>query len=204
MSDETAKACARAIVHALGMLAHNALSGKERGEGYGLGDFEEIVAELMASWERGWENVEPSAPPGPTGEGAAVPRGHCNRCDRCGWEYGADRGQCRPDDCSMRPLPDKRTACAGCGAPFVAAPEPPGEMPTPACKLCDAGHPSYPDPCPTCPNPAAYRKWREDNGYTVRRTPTTTPATPTPTCRSVFCLDEGPTAASRKVSCIRH
>lgn len=61
----------------------------------------------------------------------AVPRGHCGRCDRCGWELvvssrlaGAMAGRydptpsCRLGDCSMRPLPDRRKTCAGCGAPF--------------------------------------------------------------------------------------
>jgi hypothetical protein len=50
---------------------------------------------------------------------ATVPRGHCNRCDRCGWEFATDRDHgCVPGDCSMRPAGLRRTACAGCGAPY--------------------------------------------------------------------------------------
>lgn len=47
----------------------------------------------------------------------AVPRGHCGRCDRCGWRLaqpGADG--CHPGNCSHRPLPRRRDTCAGCGA----------------------------------------------------------------------------------------
>jgi hypothetical protein len=60
--------------------------------------------------------------------GPPVPRGHCNRCDRCGWEMvleGATgaAGGCWPSNCSQRPMPEKRTTCAGCGAPFEPAPE---------------------------------------------------------------------------------
>jgi hypothetical protein len=48
-----------------------------------------------------------------------VPRGHCGRCDRCGWPLSTDRGGCRDDDCSLRPLPPPRNSCAGCNAPYV-------------------------------------------------------------------------------------
>jgi hypothetical protein len=54
---------------------------------------------------------------------AMVPRGHCNRCDRCGWEFGANCG-CWLMNCSMRPMPQPRTHCAGCGAPYEGAPVP--------------------------------------------------------------------------------
>lgn len=50
-----------------------------------------------------------------------VGRGHCQRCDRCGWQFGAGSAACRIGSCSMRPLPEKRTTCAGCGVPFVDA-----------------------------------------------------------------------------------
>ena len=58
-----------------------------------------------------------------------VSRGHCGRCDRCGGSYTvsswADNlafvANCRPGNCSMRPLPEKRKTCAGCGAPFEDA-----------------------------------------------------------------------------------
>ena len=61
-----------------------------------------------------------------------VPRGHCGRCDRCGWplaQPGADG--CYPGDCSTRPLPRQRETCAGCGAPFEphTADGPPKETP---------------------------------------------------------------------------
>lgn len=50
---------------------------------------------------------------------APVPRGHCGRCDRCGWEFAKmAHGGCIPAGCSMRPLPDERTHCPGCGAPY--------------------------------------------------------------------------------------
>jgi Lar family restriction alleviation protein len=52
-------------------------------------------------------------------EPPTVPRGHCGRCDRCGWEFAADACACRPNDCGMRPLPERRKTCAGCGAPFA-------------------------------------------------------------------------------------
>jgi len=45
-----------------------------------------------------------------------LPRNHCNRCDRCGFELSASRSEgCVAGDCSMRPLPERRTECAGCG-----------------------------------------------------------------------------------------
>lgn len=48
-----------------------------------------------------------------------VPRGHCNRCDYCGWELKLMTGLgCVAGSCSMRPLPKRRDTCAGCGAPF--------------------------------------------------------------------------------------
>jgi len=55
---------------------------------------------------------------------APVPRGHCNRCDRCGWGYSDTatiEAGCRPPrdgGCSMRPLPERRSTCAGCGANY--------------------------------------------------------------------------------------
>lgn len=48
-----------------------------------------------------------------------VPRGHCGRCDRCGWPYAVERSEgCAPGDCSMRPLPDMKTHCPGCLAVY--------------------------------------------------------------------------------------
>jgi hypothetical protein len=59
-----------------------------------------------------------------------VPRGHCNRCDRCGWAFAeAKETGCVPGDCSYRPEdPDERRkmprdTCAGCGAPFETSEE---------------------------------------------------------------------------------
>lgn len=45
-----------------------------------------------------------------------VQRHHCARCDRCGFVL-ADNAPagCRPGNCSMRPLPELRDTCAGCG-----------------------------------------------------------------------------------------
>lgn len=45
-----------------------------------------------------------------------VPRGHCGRCDRCGWLIG-DKN-CTPQNCSTRPMLPRREVCAGCGLPF--------------------------------------------------------------------------------------
>lgn len=53
----------------------------------------------------------------------AVPRGHCNRCDRCGWPFGANCG-CTPGNCSQRPMPPPRILCAGCGIRFDDVPPP--------------------------------------------------------------------------------
>lgn len=55
---------------------------------------------------------------------AGVARGHCDRCDRCGWPFGSELGQCRINDCSMRPLPARRDVCQGCGARFAGSPAP--------------------------------------------------------------------------------
>ena len=71
------------------------------------------------------------APPPPSSRGRmsgdtmttepTVPRGHCNRCDRCGWPFSPTReAGCVPGDCSMRPLPEPRGHCAGCGALFAS------------------------------------------------------------------------------------
>lgn len=50
---------------------------------------------------------------------APVYRGHCNRCDRCGELFATDvKYGCVPNNCARRALPDLRTTCAGCGAPF--------------------------------------------------------------------------------------
>jgi hypothetical protein len=53
-----------------------------------------------------------------------VPRGHCKRCDRCGWTFAdSQKGGCVPGNCSFRdqkPTP-LRDTCAGCGAPFETA-----------------------------------------------------------------------------------
>jgi hypothetical protein len=48
-----------------------------------------------------------------------VPRGHCGKCDRCGWPLAesAEKG-CVLGNCSQRPLLSLRSTCAGCGAPF--------------------------------------------------------------------------------------
>lgn len=60
------------------------------------------------------------------GDGAKlppVPRGHCTRCDRCGWPLVAQgEAGCWATNCSMRPMPEKRTTCAGCGAPYEVKP----------------------------------------------------------------------------------
>lgn len=52
----------------------------------------------------------------------AVPRGHCDRCDRCGCAFAPPHGWygCLPDHCSMSPLPAPRSICIGCGAPYEA------------------------------------------------------------------------------------
>ncbi len=50
-----------------------------------------------------------------------VTRGHCSRCDRCGWEFrGSIELGCVPGNCAHRPLPSLRTHCAGCGAEYEA------------------------------------------------------------------------------------
>jgi len=51
-----------------------------------------------------------------------VPRGHGGRCDRCGWNIGdkEDKG-CRTGSCAHRPLPERRTHCACCGARYTDA-----------------------------------------------------------------------------------
>lgn len=91
-----------------------------------------------------------ATPQSPTCALPAVPRGHCGRCDRCGWPMGSEKGQCRPLDCSMRPLPAERPTCAGCGAPFEA-------RPSSKCRTCwGVGWlPSCSErvPCPTCTPP---------------------------------------------------
>jgi hypothetical protein len=52
-----------------------------------------------------------------------VPRGHCNRCDRCGWLLRDDpKLGCVLGNCSQRPSVDLRTTCAGCQAPFAPVP----------------------------------------------------------------------------------
>ena len=60
-----------------------------------------------------------------------VPRGHCNRCDRCGWTLSDPAyGGCAPGNCSMRTGPDYKTVpprdtCAGCGRLYEDAPATP-------------------------------------------------------------------------------
>ena len=51
----------------------------------------------------------------------AVPRGHCGRCDRCGWPLGPG-SWCTPENCTRRPRLDLRNTCAGCGAPYEKGP----------------------------------------------------------------------------------
>lgn len=94
----------------------------------------EVCATFMQRWMQAVLDNKPAPTPDdvatwmpsqPTGSASGtavkeVPRGHCNRCDRCGWEMRDDRGACRPGDCSMRPMPAERSTCAGCGAPFTA------------------------------------------------------------------------------------
>lgn len=74
---------------------------------------------VVAHWRRALETRERSAQPTAGGEKAQsfVPRPHCNRCDRCGWEFAQNCG-CTPNSCSQRPMPEKRDRCAGCGARF--------------------------------------------------------------------------------------
>lgn len=62
---------------------------------------------------------------------ATVQRGHCNRCVRCGWEFDHQGRMCQPGNCSMRPLPEPRATCAGCGVAFVASEPPPSPRVTP-------------------------------------------------------------------------
>jgi hypothetical protein len=61
---------------------------------------------------------DPDAAPAP-GEG--VERPHCDRCDRCGYPDGPTSG-CTPGKCCVRPLPDLRKTCAGCGEWFADVP----------------------------------------------------------------------------------
>lgn len=62
-------------------------------------------------------------------ETAPVVRPHCERCDRCGWQFSVTgpRDGCTTGNCSERPLPALRTHCAGCGVAFVAAEPTPRE-----------------------------------------------------------------------------
>jgi len=46
---------------------------------------------------------------------APVPRGHCNRCDRCGWPFGDG---CRVGNCARRPVPLPMSFCSGCFARY--------------------------------------------------------------------------------------
>lgn len=65
--------------------------------------------------------VELELAPTPPGTCAplTVARGHCGRCDRCGWPLaGSVKDGCTPGNCSRRPLPEKRSTCAGCGTPY--------------------------------------------------------------------------------------
>lgn len=70
------------------------------------------------------EGIDDAGPaPGPPKGLSPVPRGHCGRCDRCGWPFAqpGDYG-CRPGDCSQRPALPLRESCIGCGAPFEPPP----------------------------------------------------------------------------------
>jgi len=87
-----------------------------------------------------WKNPRRAAPapasPSPLADDTAlaVPRGHCNRCDRCGWPLGTESGQCRIGDCSFRPMPAERDTCAGCGALFIPRGAPASPPVTDVCK----------------------------------------------------------------------
>jgi hypothetical protein len=78
-------------------------------------------AEAIAAWNR--RAPSPSKPGVPEGGAQApVPRGHCNRCDRCGWDLVAKGGLgCWAANCSVRPMPPPSTHCHGCGAPYAEA-----------------------------------------------------------------------------------
>lgn len=61
-----------------------------------------------------------------------VPRGHCNRCDRCGFTF-APAGQpgCRPSECAQAPLPAPRNHCSRCHGryPLLSGSRRPARMP---------------------------------------------------------------------------
>lgn len=68
---------------------------------------------------------------------APVPRGHCDRCDRCGWPLEPEnKAACHVGDCSQRPCPARRDVCAGCGAPFEEEKPAPGPPQIDATLLC--------------------------------------------------------------------
>lgn len=88
------------------------------------------MAEIVAQDERAatGRSVTVERASAPPNRRPPVPRGHCDRCDRCGWKFdhhpNGPASGCHPGDCSMRPLPERRDTCAGCGAPFVDACKP--------------------------------------------------------------------------------
>ena len=84
------------------------------------GEFHDDARGTLHDAERAIRALEPPAAAAP----APVPRGHCNRCSRCGWTFMLNG--CVPGDCAYRPgrPVEPRATCAGCGAPYAPEPTP--------------------------------------------------------------------------------